>query len=490
MSFNSISFLVFFTTVVIAYFALPHRLRWILLLAGSYFFYGYCQPGYLALIMATTMVSFAFAKAMQDAGTQRKKRILLGLCIGLNVSVLLVFKYYNFFGTSITALLSSINVSVNIPRIDLLLPLGISFYTFRTVSYLVDVYRGKVGAEKHLGVFALYVSFFPQLIAGPIERSPHLIPQLHERKTFDPEKFTEGFTLMLWGFFMKLVIADRIGVYVNAVFNNPHAYSGGHCLLASYLFTYQIFCDFAGYSSIAVGASRIFGYDLVINFRRPYFSRSLREFWTRWHISLSTWFRDYLYIPLGGNRVSRAQHVLNLAVVFLVSGLWHGANWTFVAWGGIHGLGVILAEWTSGFRKRAVTIMGLKNHGQLAAIVQVVLTFHMVSMAWVFFRASSIAEAWTIVTKIFSGWQFNLNYAGLVILPFTNDSSAVAAFLVSVLFIAFMQYVEFINETGDARILKLWRSSGRFRGGCLVGLALIILLFGEFSSTTFIYRQF
>jgi len=490
MSFNSISFLIFFTAVVILFFLLPHRRRWALLLAGSYFFYAYCQPAYLLVIVGTTVVSFHSARLIQAADTAAGKRLHLWLCVAANLLVLFFFKYYNFLSASLETFLNSLHVAIAIPRVDLLLPLGISFYTFRLLSYLIDVYCGRIKAEERIGIFALYVSFFPQLIAGPIERSPHLIPQFNEQKTFDPGKFSEGFSLILWGFFMKLVIADRIGIYVNAIFKNPDSYTGGHCLLAAYLFTYQIFCDFAGYSSIAVGASRMFGYDLVDNFRRPYFSRSLREFWTRWHISLSTWFRDYLYIPLGGSRVPKARHLLNLSVVFLLSGLWHGANWTFVVWGGIHGLGVIFSELTSKFKRRVLEWCGLSSCHRFLTVLRVVVTFHLVCLAWVFFRANSVSQAWAVVTRMFMGWQASLNYAGSVILPFTNDSSAVSVFLVSIIFLVLMQTVEFINERGNGRILTLWDTSGMFRGLCLVTLALIILLFGEFTSNTFIYRQF
>jgi alginate O-acetyltransferase complex protein AlgI len=490
MMFNSISFLVFFTATAILFFLIPHRWRWLLLLAASYLFYGYGRPGYLGLIMATTWVSFWFAKHIQAADRRRKKRLQLGLCVGFNLFILFLFKYFNFFSDSMQSLFNAIHATVPIPHVDLLLPLGLSFYTLRIIGYLIDVYRNDIEAERHLGIFSVYVAFFPQLIAGPIERSPHLLPQFYREQRFDYGKFREGFSFMLWGFFMKLVIADRIAVYVNAIFNNPQLYTGGHCLLAAYLFTFQIYCDFAGYSMIAIGVSRIFGYDIVENFRHPYFSQSLQEFWTRWHISLSTWFRDYLYIPLGGNRVPMLRHQANLGIVFLVSGLWHGANWTFLIWGGLHGLGLIFGQITSTFRKRFLEGIVLTPYNRIAALFKVVITFHLVCMAWIFFRADSVPHAWSFIRNLPRGWRLDLNYLGSVILPFTDDNSAISVFLTSLFFIALMLVVDFIDETGNRRIVDLWRNSSSFNILCLITLALAILFFGEFKSGSFIYSKF
>jgi alginate O-acetyltransferase complex protein AlgI len=490
MTFNSISFLVFFTATVITYYLVPNRWRWLLLLVASYFFYGYCKPYYLILIVATTVVSFWFAKRIQTADARRKKRLLLGFCVGLNLYILFCFKYFTFFSDSIQSLFTAIHATVHIPHINLLLPLGLSFYTLRIISYLIDVYRNDIEAERHLGIFALYVSFFPQLLAGPIERSPHLIPQFYREQRLDCDKLVEGFSSILWGFFLKLVIADRIAVYVNTIFSNPQLYTGGHYLLAAYLFTFQIYCDFAGYSMIAVGVSRVFGYDIVDNFRHPYFSRSLQEFWTRWHISLCTWFRDYLYIPLGGNRVPTLRHHINLGIVFLVSGLWHGANWTFLIWGGLHGLGLIFGQITSKFRKRFLEGLRLTKYNHSITLVRVVFIFHLACIAWIFFRADSISHAWLFIHNLPRGWQLNLNYLGSVILPFTDDNSAVAVFLTSAFFIALMLVVDFIDETRNRRIVELWNNSCCFKGLCLVALALMILFFGEFKSSSFIYGKF
>jgi alginate O-acetyltransferase complex protein AlgI len=350
--FNSIEFLLFFPVVVAIYFATPQRYRWALLLAASYYFYASWKPEYLLLIIASTLVDYGCGLRMGSiAGKARRKKWLL-VSLTSNLGLLFAFKYFNFFNESARAVFDRFNIFYDVPAFDLLLPVGISFYTFQTLSYSIDVYRGRQRPERHLGIFALYVSFFPQLVAGPIERSTHLLPQFFQPHRFEYDRVTSGLRLVLWGFFKKVVVADRLALYVNAVYNDPSAHTGPTILLATYFFAFQIYCDFSGYSDIAIGTARVMGYDLMQNFRRPYFARSISEFWSRWHISLSTWFRDYLYIPLGGNRVPRWRWYVNLFAVFLISGLWHGANWTFVVWGALHGTYLIVGLVTSDARER------------------------------------------------------------------------------------------------------------------------------------------
>ena len=338
MLFNSIDFLVFFPSVVLLYFLLPHKNRWLFLLIASYFFYMNWKPVYAVLIFSSTLITYSCGILVEKSNSVRRKKLFLIVSLSMNFSILFIYKYFNFLNDSVFKALDFLNIRWELPNLDLLLPVGISFYTFQAVGYTIDVYRGDLKAEKNLGIYALFVSFFPQLVAGPIERAKNLLPQFREKHYLDSARLVSGIKQMVWGFFMKLVIADRLSLIVNTAYNNADAHNGTTLLIATILFSFQIYCDFAGYSNIAIGASRIMGFDLMTNFRRPYFAKNIGEFWQRWHISLSTWFRDYLYIPLGGNRVSKSRNYLNVFITFVVSGIWHGANWTFVFWGFLHGI--------------------------------------------------------------------------------------------------------------------------------------------------------
>ena len=337
MLFNSLQFIVFFPIVVAAYFALNAKYRWILLLLASYYFYMCWSYKYIVLIMISTVVDYVAGILMYKLEKQRARKLLLLASLTTNLGLLFFFKYFNFFGDSINFVFERFNIFARVPAYEYLLPVGISFYTFQTLSYTIDIYRRKQKPEYHFGRFALFVSFFPQLVAGPIERSVNLIPQFRQDFKFEYERVKEGILLMVWGFFKKVVIADRLAEYVNLVYNNPADFAGLQNVIATFFFSFQIYCDFSGYSDIAIGSALIMGYRLMTNFRRPYFAASIGEFWHRWHISLSTWFRDYVYISLGGNRVVKWRYYYNLFITFLVSGLWHGAEWTFVIWGAIHG---------------------------------------------------------------------------------------------------------------------------------------------------------
>lgn len=322
MLFNSFHFLLFFPLVCVLHYLLPPRLRWIFLLLSSYYFYMNWEPVYALLIAGSTLITYGCGLLVERyRGERRKQRLFLIGSLLLNFGILFIFKYYNFLTGSIFSLLSCLGIRFNFPEFTLLLPVGISFYTFQAVGYSLDVYRGDIKAERHLGIYALFVSFFPQLVAGPIERARNLLPQFWEIHRFDEMNVRQGIKLMLWGYFMKLCVADRLALYVDAVYNNIPQHNGTSLLIASIFFAFQIYCDFGGYSLIAIGAARVMGFSLMDNFRRPYFAKSVREFWGRWHISLSTWFKDYVYIPLGGNRVGRFRHALNLFVTFLVSGI-------------------------------------------------------------------------------------------------------------------------------------------------------------------------
>ena len=392
MLFNSIEFLLFFPIVVMLYFAIPHRYRWVLLLAASYIFYMFWKPEYIILIIFSTLVDY-YAGLMMDRHEDKKRRkkyLLLSLLV--NLGLLFLFKYFNFFNAELGRLYSIVShQDYSIGSLRILLPMGISFYTFQTLSYSIDVYRGKRKAEKHFGYFALYVTFFPQLVAGPIERSDRLLPQLREKHAFSYDNLMDGILRMCWGFFKKIVIADRVAALVNIIYGNLYDYNGIYLIIATIGFAIQIYCDFSGYSDIAIGAARIMGIDLMENFKMPYFSKSINEFWTRWHISLSTWFKDYLYIPLGGNRTkTKAQYYRNIMIVFLVSGFWHGAEWTFLIWGFLHGAVQIMER----------VFKNEKLSNIVPGFAKQVLTLLFVCFAWIFFRADNISDAAYIITHV------------------------------------------------------------------------------------------
>ena len=334
MLFNSLEYAVFLPTVFLLYWILPHKYRWIVLLVASYYFYMCWNVEYVFLILFTTVVSYVAAIFMEKANGKKERKTLLLFTAAASLWILFIFKYLNFVLESIRGMSGLLGINVSLWTVQILLPVGISFYTFQTLSYVIDVYRGKIKAERHFGYYASFISFFPQLVAGPIERTENLLPQIKEEHCFDSEKMKYGLKLMAFGFFKKLVIADGVSVYVDRIYNDLGSYQGFSLIAATVFFAIQIYCDFSGYSDIAIGTAELFGIRLMKNFDSPYFSCSIKEFWSRWHISLSSWFRDYVYIPLGGNRCGKLRHSFNLLVTFLVSGLWHGANWTFLAWGG------------------------------------------------------------------------------------------------------------------------------------------------------------
>lgn len=491
MLFNSFDFLVFFPLVVALYFALAPRFRWPLLLIASYVFYAWWRYDYLLLIVASTLVDYVAGLRMGRHERRAERRPWLALSLCSNLGLLFAFKYFNFFAGSLGALMEGLGFAYRPPMLNVLLPVGISFYTFQTLAYAIDVYRGNQKPERHLGIFALYVSFFPQLVAGPIERSRHLLPQLHTPQPFNERRVISGLQLMFWGFFKKLVIADRLALYVNAVYNEPESFQGLPVILATYFFAYQIYCDFSGYSDIAIGSARIMGYDLMENFRRPYFSKSISEFWQRWHISLSTWFRDYLYIPLGGNRVVRWRWYTNLLIVFLTSGLWHGANWTFLVWGALHGGYLVTSILTQGWRDGAwnavVRLVGpslpmawRSRLPRLRQLVAMGVTFHLVVFAWVFFRANSLGDALILLRN-----GTHLDFAR----PFMNIAMGSTQFIAAVLSIGVLEGIHLLQRR---RSLGDWLGERPvwLRGAAYSCGILIILFFGEFGASEFIYFQF
>lgn len=480
MLFNSLQFLIFFPLVVGLYFGLPQRYRWMLLLAASYHFYMCWKVQYAALILLSTVIDYV--AGLQIGKTQHKglRRFWLLMSLITNLGLLFVFKYLDFSIDSLDTLFRYFHTAINIPEYKFLLPVGISFYTFQSLSYTIDVYRGAQAPEKHFGIFALYVSFFPQLVAGPIERSTRLLPQFYEKHDINYQRIADGLKQAAWGFFKKLVIADRVAVYVNTVYAAPGDFAAGQLAMATYLFAFQIYCDFSGYSDIAIGTAKVMGYELMTNFRRPYFASSISDFWKRWHISLSTWFRDYLYIALGGNRVGRLRHYFNLMAVFLVSGLWHGANWTFVVWGGLHGTYLVLSILTKRLRERIIRLLQLEQSTFILPLFRIVFVFHLSVFAWILFRAQHLAEALLIMGRLLTpaGWlmptqpigatfDFNIGLAGIVML------------------IVFDAMREKFDFKGRFRALPTGA-----RWIAYAALLMVITLFGYNSGHDFIYFQF
>ncbi|MCQ2523340.1 MAG: MBOAT family protein [Lachnospiraceae bacterium] len=398
MLFNSLAYAIFLPIVFFVYWLIPNRFRWCLLLVASYYFYMSWNPKYILLIMATTVVSYLCALAIERTDSVKIKKMCIAAAVVLSGGILFTFKYLGFVIENLAILFSNVAIPLGDFTKKLVLPVGISFYTFQTMSYVIDVYRGKVKAEKNLGIYATFVSFFPQLVAGPIERTGNLLPQIKAEHKFDEDKASYGMILIVVGLFKKLVIADMLSVYVDTVFNSVDLYKGGTLLLAAFFFTIQIYCDFSGYSDIAIGSAKLLDIDLMTNFSNPYFSSSISEFWSRWHISLSTWFKDYIYIPLGGNRKGKVRRDVNLLTTFMVSGIWHGANWTFLLWGGVHGASQIV-------EKHIKSIIHCKNKilSRVGKCFGRILTFVVVMFAWVLFRANSISDAWYIYRNVFSG---------------------------------------------------------------------------------------
>ncbi len=470
MLFNSFAFLVFFPLVTILYWLTPHRHRWLLLLVASYYFYMNWKPVYALLILTSTIVTWACSILMEKAPDKRTKKTYLVLSLLINFGILFLFKYYNFINQTIFQVLEFAGLRWPVPNLDFLLPVGISFYTFQAVGYTIDVYRGNIQSEKHLGIYALFVSFFPQLVAGPIERAKNLLPQFRDKNHFDFDRLHTGIRQMIWGFFMKVVVADRLALLVNAAYNNVEAHNGTTLLIATIFFAFQIYCDFAGYSNIAIGAAKIMGFNLMTNFNRPYFATNIGEFWHRWHISLSTWFRDYVYIPLGGNRVSKLRNYFNVLITFVVSGIWHGANWTFVIWGTLHGL------YFSIQRMLGIDALDFSGKRFLKGTL-IFLNFVLVLLAWVFFRANSFDDAVTVLHKMF---QMPGN-------PFTESPTTYIYGLLGLLILLFKEVGEEFFK-GRYRFFESTNPTvSAFASAIVVA---IILSIGVFDGSQFIYFQF
>lgn len=481
MLFNSLFFLfIFFPIVTGVYYFLPHRARTSWLLVASCYFYMSLIPAYILILGLTITIDY-FSGLLIEGSKEKLKRLFLFASIVSNIGVLFLFKYFNFFNANIAALAEQLHWNYSVEALALALPIGLSFHTFQGLAYIIEVYRGRQKAERSYGIFALYVMFYPQLVAGPIERPQRLLHQFHERHPFNLDRFFSGVRLILWGLFKKVVIADRVSVFVNQIFNNANDYTGAHLALATVLFAFQIYCDFSGYSDMARGLARTLGYELMINFSAPYLAVSVSDFWRRWHISLSTWFRDYVYHPLGGNRGTAGRVSAHLLLTFLLSGLWHGANWTFVVWGALNGLYLVCSRWTETARRNVRMKLGLENFF-FWRIVQVVFVFVLICVSWIFFRAQSLPQSWIILSKIVTEGA-----AIHTLLPFVRQyapSLAIAGG--SIVFLVIVDIVltqEHLKE-------RLARLPAFFHvTACFLLIACIALL-GRFTNEQFIYFQF
>jgi len=409
MLFNSIEFAIFFLIVFILYwfvFGKKYKVQNILLLISSYYFYGCWNWHFLALLIFSTGLDYFTGLMMADAPNKQKKQIWFWLSVCVNIGFLGVFKYYNFFIDSFADLLSAFGLKANFATLQVILPVGISFYTFHGLSYVVDIYNDRIKPERNFIHYSVFVCFFPLLVAGPIERATHLLPQIIRKREFDYNKAVDGLRQILWGLFKKIVIADNCASVVNTIFANYHAQSASNLLLGAVLFTFQIYGDFSGYSDIALGAARLLGFELLRNFGFPYFSRDIAEFWRRWHISLTTWFRDYLYIPLGGSRGSKWLSVRNTFIIFLVSGFWHGANWTFLFWGAFHAALFLPLLIFGRNRLHTNTVAEGKSLPSIKELIQMLITFALVVFGWIFFRAASLSDAFGYIRSLFSRTLF------------------------------------------------------------------------------------
>ena len=495
MLFNSYGFLVFFPIVVVIYFLLPKRISYLWLLAASYYFYMGWNAKYALLLLVSTTITYVSGMLIQWLNDRHpdkicaKKWVVAGSFIS-NLAILFFFKYFNFTIESMNTVLRYIDLPTINTSLDVLLPVGISFYTFQALGYTVDVYRGEIRAERNFFRYALFVSFFPQLVAGPIERSKNLLNQLRNPKSFSYERMCDGLMMMIWGYFLKLVIADRIAIFVDNMYGNVGVYDGRYLLLASVLFAVQIYCDFAGYSTIAIGAAEVMGFQLMDNFNSPYLSQSVAEFWRRWHISLSSWFKDYLYFPLGGNRKGKVRKYINIMIVFLVSGLWHGANWSYVVWGGLNGIYQVVGAIFTPVRNRIKEKLHLKKSPLPLVIIYMIVTFILVDFTWIFFRADNVQHAFAVIDSIFNmNNQVLLENGTLYDLGLSRPNFIVLG--VSLVILLAADICKYRGIKVRSVILNL---NIVIRWAVIIAGILGILVFGiwgsGYSATNFIYFQF
>lgn len=494
MLFNSLDFLIFFPIVVLIYFIIPRKIRYIWLLVASYYFYMCWNTKYALLIGISTLITYTSGLIIGKCQKGWSKKLVVALSFVSNLGILVFYKYFDFILENINVVLGKCNMQLVSNPFDIILPVGISFYTFQALSYTVDVYRKEVEPEKNPLKYALFVSFFPQLVAGPIERSKNLLNQvknIENIKVWNYDRVANGFILMVFGMFQKMVIADRVSIFVDAVYNNLHAVGTMETVFAAVGFSIQIYCDFAAYSTIAIGAAKVMGFEIMENFDTPYFAASIKEFWRRWHISLSSWFKDYLYIPLGGNRKGKIRKYFNLMVTFLVSGLWHGASWNYVVWGGLHGIYQVFGEILAPVRKKLVKVFKVNDGVFSYKLGQILFTFSLTSLTWVFFRAETIREALYFFKRMFTVWNpwvfFN---EGLY--EYGLDRVEVNILFAALIVLLLAEILKYFKKQRISEFLmeqNLW-----FRWIVVIGMIVACVVYGEygisFDSNQFIYFQF
>jgi len=480
MLFNSLQFLIFLPVVFFLYWFLTNKnlkAQNILLLVSSYFFYACWDWRFLFLLIFSTLLDYYTGIKMAEAKNTRLKKFWFWLSISINLSFLGIFKYFNFFAASFAASIAHLGYEVDPWTLKILLPVGISFYTFHGLSYVIDIYKNKITPEKNFINYSLFVSFFPLLVAGPIERATHLLPQLQQKRTFDYSKAADGLRQILWGLFKKIVIADQCAVYANMVFNDPTGYSGSTHVLGAVFFAFQIYCDFSGYSDIALGTARLFGIELLRNFAFPYFSRDIAEFWRRWHISLSTWFKDYLYIPLGGSKGNIWRKVRNTFIIFLVSGFWHGANWTFIIWGLLNALYIMPSILLNTNRNNLEIVAKGQLLPKLKDFLSILLTFALTVLAWIFFRAASVGHAIRYLQEIFSASLFSM--------PELSTRTVILLLLLTIFIV-----IEWLGRTQQYAIANIGLKLPRLVKWPAYYTIIIFILYFTGSEEQFIYFQF
>lgn len=483
MLFNSIEFVVFFIITTSLFFVLPHKFRWVLLLIASSIFYMYFSPVYI-LILYFIIVMDYYAGLWMERLEGSKRKALFVSCVVIHVLILAFFKYFNFALENVNFLFNQ-----SYPLLSIILPIGLSFHTFQALSYLIEVYRGNHPTEKHMGIYGVYILFYPQIVAGPIERPQNLIHQFYQKTEFNYDNVIIGLRLMLWGLIKKVVVADRLTLFSDPVFNAPDQYPATTLLMATVFFAFQIFCDFSGYTDIARGAAKVMGYELMLNFNYPYHSRSISEFWRRWHISLSTWFKDYVYKPLGGSRVNKQRAFLNLLVVFLLSGLWHGAAWTYVIWGLLNGVYLIAAGITKDYRERFNVLIGLSKFKRLDKLLDITLVFTLIGFSWIFFRANSLQDALLIINKIGTIPADIMQLAQTRDLAFLNLPGGLPRTMICILLIAFLEVSRAIDVKYDL-LNNFKQLPTAFRWSTYFAGVMLIVLIGSFHNNSFIYFQF
>ena len=494
MLFNSIEFLYFFPLVVGLYFILPFRFRWLFLLLASYTFYGLANGLLLLLIVASTLIDYLAGIKMDDIDTKKGRKPFVILSLISNLGILCLFKYYNFFNDSFANLFQLLNIPYLIPSLSIALPVGISFYTFQTMSYSIDVYKGKIKAEKHLGYFALYVTYFPQLVAGPIEKASNLLPQFKTKQNFDYKRITDGLKLMTWGFFKKVVIADQISPMIKYVTDSPEQFNGFSVLLCSCLFVYQIYCDFSAYSDIAIGGAQVMGVKLMENFRRPFFAKSLSDLWSRWHISLINWFQEYIFFPLGGSKKGRRKAYRNVMIVFLVSGLWHGASYNFLIWGLLNGLVIVLTLRLTKLKSAANKKLGSFINSVWYRRFLRVKTYIIFAILGILFYTNDLNSAHLLGESLFHGWTDDIRG---ILMNLENERSHILYLgksaiqvIALVLAIFILEWVHYFQEYNGSMREFVATKPALVRWLLYIGVTLIIMAFSFDQEIPFIYFQF